>query len=551
VHEVLKLIDDKNFLDGLYGFAYKRTNNSYEAEDLCSDIILAVLSAANKNSEIINPHAFTWTIARRVYADFSEKRKRSKRSVNFVNTYADVEYSDEMMNIHTDPIGEYIESENDKMQLRRIIREISFLSKIYRDVCVMFYLDEMKIPDIAKKLDITENAVKQRLHSARETIKKGAEKMDTKNLTLKPVNMAFLGNGNPVGNDPRSLADRSFSKNLVYLCKDSERSVKELSELLGVPMLFVEEEVEIQVKGKNGYYGLLRKTDTGKYISNFIIVDYDDYMEVSRMYRKHTDIIAEKFNAYLQKNEQKILDLPLLNQKVDANLVKWVLIPRVEWWFSENIQEKIEKKYFSEITPTKRDYYQFGIAHYDNQPFDIGFYGCDGFGRNEIGGYKWVFMSNIYGRRIEKHFTPSHDISQDKQQLLTIRSIGGLPMESLTGDEKEIAAKAIETGYIYKENDILYPRILVSESEKIYGKMIDDFIDETDDLVEPVADEIYKFIKKLVPKHLMGEYKLFVSMTANGLLDGIIEKLIELGALIPPEKTPSAEGVIMVVSNNR
>jgi len=162
-------------------------------------------------------------------------------------------------------------------------------------------------------------------------------------------------------------------------------------------------------------------------------------------------------------------------------------------------------------------------------------------------------MSNICGRRIKEHFHCGHDISQDEQLILTIKSINGLPMSSLSETEKEPAAKAIESGYIYQENDTLYPKILVSESEvSLYGDdilddIINGFVSETDNLVESVVDEMYKYIKKYVPKHLMGEYSLLVSMTAMGLLDGMIEKCIDLGTLIPPEKTPSAEGVMMVV----
>ena len=540
MNKVLELLNEKDFLDSLYGFAYKRTNNSYEAEDLCSDIILAVISAVHRNSDINNSYAFVWTVARRVYADFSEKRRIS------ASTAIAAGYSDEVLTVYSDSINEYIENEDDKFQVRRIMREIMFLSKIYRDVCVMYYLDEMKISDIAKRLDITESAVKHRLYSARETIKKGVEKMDNTNLTLKPIDISYIGTGNPVGNDPRSVAERSFSKNLVYLCKDTERSIKELSELLGVPMPFIEEEVEIQLKGQNGYYGLLRKTDSGKYISNFIIVDYDDYMEVNEMYKKNTDIIAQKFDAYLKANEQKILDMPFLNKQTDVRFIAWSLISRVNWWFNENIRDKVEEKYFSDIEPTKRDFFTFGIATKEGQHCDIGFYGCDGNNAYDIDGYHNIFLSNIYGRRIKKHFSCGHDISQDKQLRLTIKAINGLPLSALTEDEKETAAKAIECGYLKKENDTLYPKILVSETDDIYGDIIRDFIDETDELVEPVVDEIYKFIKKYVPKHLMGEYRLFVSMTACGLLDGMIEKCIELGTLIPPEKTPSAEGVIMV-----
>ena len=541
MNEVLNILNDKDFLDSLYGFAYKRVNNSYEAEDLCSDIILSVISAVHKNSEIHNSYAFIWTVAHRVYADFSEKRRLS------ANRSAAVEYSDDVLNVYSNSIDEYIETETDKLQLRKIMREIMFLSKIYRDICVMYYLDEMKISDISQKLGITENAVKQRLHSARETIRKGVEKMNNANLTLKPINISYIGTGNPVGNDPRNVAERSFSKNLVYLCKDTERSVKELSEILGVPMPFVEEEVNIQLHGQNGYYGLLRKTDSGKYISNFIIIDYDDCMKVNEMYKKNTDIFAEKFDAYIKKNEQEILGKPFLNKQTDVRFIAWSLISKAYWGFNENIKEAFEKKYFTDITPTERNFFSFGIAHYDDKPFEIGFYGSDGINGNEICGYKHVFLSNIYGKRIERHFSCGHDISKDDQLILTIKSINGLPLSTLSEDEKETAAKAIESGYIKKENDTLYPKILVLENERILWDIVEDFLKEVTELVEPMVDDIYTFIKKYLPKHLTSEYRLFIMQTSIGLLDSIIEKCIELGTLIPPEKTPSAEGVIMTV----
>ncbi len=87
----------------------------------------------------------------------------------------------------------------------------------------------------------------------------------------------------------------------------------------------------------------------------------------------------------------------------------------------------------------------------------------------------------------------------------------------------------------------------MSERDSIYSEIINDFISETDDLIEFVADEMYKFIMKFVPNHLMGEWFLFVQSTSIGLIDSMIEKCIEVGTLIPPERTPGAEGVIMVV----
>ena len=51
--ELLKQFDD-DLLDRLFGFCYARTNDSYEAQELCSDIIFALVKAAHTDGEITN-----------------------------------------------------------------------------------------------------------------------------------------------------------------------------------------------------------------------------------------------------------------------------------------------------------------------------------------------------------------------------------------------------------------------------------------------------------------------------------------------------------------
>lgn len=84
-NETIKLIGDKKFLDKIYHFSYRRCNTSYEAEDLCSDIILAVISAVHNQEDIENFYAFVWVVARRVYADYSEKRNQARQTVSIEN----------------------------------------------------------------------------------------------------------------------------------------------------------------------------------------------------------------------------------------------------------------------------------------------------------------------------------------------------------------------------------------------------------------------------------------------------------------------------------
>lgn len=55
--------------------------------------------------------------------------------------------------------------------LRMVYRQIAFLTKAYREVMILYYLDGRSAAEIAGKLGISETAVRQRLFSARKKSK--------------------------------------------------------------------------------------------------------------------------------------------------------------------------------------------------------------------------------------------------------------------------------------------------------------------------------------------------------------------------------------------
>ena len=68
-------MDDVLF-EKLFGFCYARTSDSYEAQELCSDIVFVLVKSANTAGDIIDIYPFIWQTARNVYADFCTKRKK-------------------------------------------------------------------------------------------------------------------------------------------------------------------------------------------------------------------------------------------------------------------------------------------------------------------------------------------------------------------------------------------------------------------------------------------------------------------------------------------
>lgn len=543
-NEILKLIGDKEFLDKIYQFSYRRCNTSYEAEDLCSDIILAVISAIHNQENIENFYAFVWTIARRVYADYSKKRNQTRQTIS-------IENRDLLLAAKENEIDNFIEEAAEQEQIKKIFAEISFLSRAYREVMVLYYLDEMKVKDIARKLGINETTVKIRLFSARNTVRKEVETMSERNLSLKPIRLAIVGTGNPMGNDPRTKADRVLSQNLIYLCKNKAKTAKELSEELCVPMPYIEDELEIQVYGENGKYGMLRKLDNGKYITNILLVDYSEYDEANKIYEKHLAEYIPILKANFEKQKQNILLFPYLSKQTDATFILWSLISRTIWDFEKRVKETIGKHYFSDVEPVKREFTTVATAFRDDMNPNFGFYGCDGIQSNSVWKYRYVHFSNIYGARKEKHFACDHNITNDDKLLLTLKALDGtISIDELSDAEKEVAAKAIECGYINKCGKILLPKIVAYEKkyDKDFHNMAIALNDNTEALVDLIAKELSEFMRKNIPEHLINEYEYYIGCIAGiRFLHETIEVCIKEGLMCEPENKIGAEGVLMVI----
>ncbi len=540
--DLLKYFDD-DLLDKLFGFCYARTNDSYEAEELCSDIIYALVKAAHSDGEIESVYPFIWRVARNVYADFSNDRRKRAETIYEGD-------SEEILR----GVAEEDASDDTAELLTSVYRRIAFLTKAYREVMIMFYVDGLSVARIAKKQGTSEGAVRQRLFSARQKIKSEVEEMGEtykKPVALDKINFVFWGTGSPAWGDPSNVCDRTLSKHIVWLCHKKPMNASEIAEELNVPTLYVEEELEILRKGENGEYGLLRRLDNGKYAINIVLLDKDVFEKANEIYMERLPKICDTISNYIEAHKAEYLAYPYLNKKVDMNLILWQQISEISRAFSENVKCILKEKHFSDIAEVERPYSSFGYV--DNGKYYGG--GCDGEYAENVCGFSKVHLRNIYITRIKAHFRCGHNISRDPQIQLALRAIEGLDVKTLSEKEKEHAAKAIESGYLYRDGDLLYTKILVNaltdnltlhEKELFaisYG-LRDGYFD-TD--AEIVAEEIAALIKKSIPDYLYGEWR-FANILANSpVLDAVVECLIEKGVLTPPEDGVGAEGCWMSV----
>lgn len=539
--DLLKFMDDE-LLEKLFGFCYARSGDSYEAKEMSSDIIFALIKAANSEGEIENPYPFIWRVARNVYADFSVKRRK----------HADLFYEGDAENVLSCIADEAAEDDSDEL-LKAVYRQISFLTKAYREVMILFYIDGLSTVQIAELQGTSEGAIRQRLFSARQKIRSEVEKMSetsNKPVVFDKMDYVIWGSGNPSWSDPRNVCTRQFSRQIIWLCRKKPMSAAEIAEELNVPTMYVDEELEILAAGEFGKYGLLRKLDNGKYIINFILLDGETLERAIALYAQVLPDVCGTVSAHIEKYREEYLAFPYLNRKTDLNLILWQQVSVMSRAFSNNVEKILGEKYFFDVDQIDRPFTVFGYV--DNGIRYGG--GQDGVPAENVCGYSQILLSNIYITRIRPHFHCGMNVAMDPQIQWALRAIEGVNVDDLTEVQKEQAAKAIECGYLYREGGMLYTKILVNDmkdSDRLFevSERLNKGFFEAE--AEKVAAELADMIRRTVPKHLLAEWRFFNVLANMPVLDGLVEELIKKGLLIPPEDGIGAEGCWMSVARQQ
>ena len=291
---------------------------------------------------------------------------------------------------------------------------------------------------------------------------------------------------------------------------------------------------------------MLRRLDNGKYAINFILWDKETVSKAHDIYIAQLPEISDVIEKFIQENKERFLAFPYLNHKIDWNLILWQQIHTMSSTFARTVYRILEEKYFSDIARTERPFSVFG---FESNGTNYGG-GWDGINATNICGYAQIHFDNIYTKHIKKHFSCGHDIANDPKLQLAIQAINGIDIKNLSEQDKEHAAKAIECGYLYREGDILYTKILVnnvSDSNHLYEisrELAKDYFDES---ARKVAADIAKLISDHVPEHLLGEWRFANDLADMPVLDSLVDILIDKGMLIPPKDGFGAEGCWMSV----
>ena len=151
------------YFERVYYYCLKKTGNETEAAELSQDIALGIIEQLRRGACPDSFSGWVWQIVRNIYAGWATEKHKTRERLS------DTDISEFEIPDNSDFVSDLIQEED----IAAIRREMAFILSEYRNVLLMYYVQNRRICDIAKNLGIPEGTVKTRLFRARQKLKEG------------------------------------------------------------------------------------------------------------------------------------------------------------------------------------------------------------------------------------------------------------------------------------------------------------------------------------------------------------------------------------------
>lgn len=235
-------------MDNLYRFALRRTGSDQTAEEVVQETCAAALSAFPKLRNKSRVLPWLWGIARNMV---SRALAPSPEFSLPMEEFTAWETGDEEGAAGIRLVSYATPKQNffEKQEILKVRLALSRMAKAYREVCILYYLEELDYNAIAKKLSIPLSTVKWRLNQSKVHLKKEMERMEQTNWMEHryhhaiPLSLNIGGHGNysglPYGGAKTALSSL-LSQNICLAAREP-KTVTELSGELGVAADYIED----------------------------------------------------------------------------------------------------------------------------------------------------------------------------------------------------------------------------------------------------------------------------------------------------------------------
>lgn len=505
----MKDMFDAQFIDEyskkILAFAYGKTGNIHDAEDLSQEILIALFTSIPKYSKIENMDGFVYTICHYCWSNFLRKNKKHWQNVDIsaiIELRGDFDVQEEVEN--TIFIG--------KMKT-----EIAYLSRLHRDIITMTYYDGKSSAQISKELNISDSTVQWHLVEIRKKLKGRIEmNQHNENLVYKPIKLSAQGLGKS-HYTLRGIGQYRLVDNICYICYGKPLTVEEISRELSVAAAFIEPHLEELV-----YMDYMKIVDGNKYQTN-IFIRTKAFSEIAIKYNyDNVKNIADKIYDALEKRLDDIKAINFVGSNLDKDFLMWILLffvtNKLEGKASEIISQK--KEYFN-VIPKKKDGTEHWVrAHLQEddyvsslpkevQEFDskLDWRISNAWAPNEISSYQVISHATfkVVNRRIFWG-----------DALKKISRVAAISRNNITPSDydKTLIAEYVEAGLVKVDDDkihVLIPYFSKSEYDKLDKIIIKIGEDVGEDFFVDYIEKYIKVAKKQIPDFLPDNEKNYAA----------------------------------------
>ena len=303
------------YADLLYRVAYSKVENTYDAEDLVQETYLGALIAINKRTKIDNLKAYLLKILD--YKAYQFLKKKYQLPTVYINdSQFEVVLAE---NLTFNQYDSDIEKTDEVVAIRR---ELAYLSKIYREVMVQYYMEGKAVNDIATNLNISRGTVLSRLDVGRKIVKDGiikAKAISEKTYQSAYIYLSIYGKEG-LNYEPYNVINSLIDENILIQSYEKPLTVKEVSEIIGVPTVYTE-----PIIAKLLHHELMRKVKN-KIFTDFIIADLKLIKDNNDKQKTFVNDTFSKFKPTLIEFVSKYKESGILDKFNDTQLYLYALL---------------------------------------------------------------------------------------------------------------------------------------------------------------------------------------------------------------------------------
>lgn len=531
----MKATDLSQYVDNLMKQALYKCDNIQDAEDLVQDTLVTALTAVRGGKEIHNMKAWLSSVLNHKYYD----NLRQKYQKNFV--CFDMTGEIPVVDNHIDSL----EQQEEEAEVRR---QVSMLSKMYRDVMVSYYLKGLSIKEIAKNMALPENTVKSRMDIGRKHIRKEMTMEHYTKQSYEPE-ILWLSNSGRRGmnNEPFSLVkDDKIAMNILIMAYEKPLTISEISKGIGISAAYLEPVINKLVDGE------LMKQVKDKVYTDFIIYKEEDRIKgldkqkefASKNFYKMWDIIEEGLLKLYQKEFYK-----RQNHRQKTKLEVYFAI-RTLLNGILNIRNKVSgnDNWKFEFFPERKNggkWYAMGSQYTDNYNYDenpISAYTISG--ERNSGIDKYQNTKSISLHEYNTLLTPTDSVYTSFDVLNNVDKILKMLYAIYSENDKDFDIIGLgslqdlthfaQNGYLIKEGDkylVDIPILNKAERLEFYEisnsfdkKITDDFKDEIEILLKNTRIDIPNHLKSIPEWMRYGGYYLPMMILYKAKEEGVFLK---------------------------